>query len=557
MSTKRKGGVQDEDSAVPDNHLNIDVLETPTKRKRGRPSGSVHKSTPTKREYGNGTASGHPTPLAKGKLLFSAARTLPKTRTTESEQETPTPKKQLNQRQASEAEPVTVTDSGHDGLPIAPEEDSEDDLEGDNSETSDRQLEDEPPAASSQPTTPSKRQRKTSRRKVESPTPPSHLPPHEQYFFQTQAKNAKTSNNTLSSLSLLSHSEYHDVTSAYEDPHISSIRFLHTLHARSFPQWRFELGQKFSVCLYGYGSKRQLVTDFASYLNRHSLPSSTSKIVIVNGYTPALGFRKVLSTLASAIYDTPIPTLPIKIGVQYRETISTLLSHLQSHPPEFPIHLFVNSLDAAPFRRNPIPTLLAQLAASSHISLLATCDTPNFPLLWDTTILEQYNFVFHDTTTFVSYADAEITGVIDDVNELLGRSGRTVKGKEGVGFVLRSLPENARNLYRLLVAEVLTMMAEGDDAGDAGLGEGAREEGGTGGNNRKEIEGDISVDYRILYQKAADDFVCSSEVAFRTLLKEFHDHQMVVSRRDGLGGEVLSVPFRREEMETILEDLVS
>lgn len=146
--------------------------------------------------------------------------------------------------------------------------------------------------------------------------------------------------------------------------------------------------------------------------------------------------------------------------------------------------------------------------------------------------------------------------MIDDVNELLGRSGRTIKGKEGVGFVLRSLPENARNLYRVLVAEVLTMMAEGEDDAGAGRGEDDNEDAAAAGG-KTQGGGDFGIGYRVLYQKAVDDFICSSEVAFRTLLKEFHDHQMVVSRRDGLGGEVLSVPFRREELETILEDLVA
>lgn len=32
---------------------------------------------------------------------------------------------------------------------------------------------------------------------------------------------------------------------------------------------------------------------------------------------------------------------------------------------------------------------------------------------------------------------------------------------------------------------------------------------------------------------------------------------MVHSRKDVLGAEVLSVPFRKEELETILEDLMS
>ena len=54
-----------------------------------------------------------------------------------------------------------------------------------------------------------------------------------------------------------------------------------------------------------------------------------------------------------------------------------------------------------------------------------------------------------------------------------------------------------------------------------------------------------------------EEFVCGDEVAFRSLLKEFHDHQMVTSRKDAMGTEMLSVPFRREELEAILEDLMA
>lgn len=37
----------------------------------------------------------------------------------------------------------------------------------------------------------------------------------------------------------------------------------------------------------------------------------------------------------------------------------------------------------------------------------------------------------------------------------------------------------------------------------------------------------------------------------------FHDHQMITSRKDVLGTELLSLPFRKEELEAILEDLVT
>ncbi|KAL9072771.1 MAG: hypothetical protein Q9161_003312 [Pseudevernia consocians] len=377
------------------------------------------------------------------------------------------------------------------------------------------------------PTTPSKR--KSGRRK-KSPTPPQNLPPHEQYFWQHRPGKIKTSNNTLSSLSLLTHEEYYNQINAYEDPHTSSYAFLHSLHSRSFPQWRFELIQSFNICLYGYGSKRKLVTAFAKYLHTKP-PSDPPRILIINGYTPTLTLRQVLTTLALLVFDCTASTLPSRLGTQPREILTTLMEHLKTSPPRSPYLVFINSLDAPPLRCSPTPTLLAQLAASPHIHLLATCDTPNFPLLWDTNLRDQYNFLFHDTTTFESYSPFEIGSAIDDVNELLGRSGRSVKGKEGVGFVLRSLPENARSLYRVLVAELLAAMDE--------------EGGGEGG-----------VEYKVLYQKVVEEFICSNEMGFRQLLKEFYDHQMVVSRRDGSGAELLGVPWRREEMEAILEDLV-
>jgi origin recognition complex subunit 2 len=69
-------------------------------------------------------------------------------------------------------------------------------------------------------------------------------------------------------------------------------------------------------------------------------------------------------------------------------------------------------------------------------------------------------------------------------------------------------------------------------------------------------DGAAGVEFRILYHKAREELVCSTEHQFRTLLKEFYDHQMVESRRDALGVERLIVPFRTEELEGLLEELV-
>ena len=506
--------------------------QTPTKARRGRPPGSGQKAKVHSNGGGPQSQQGTPSKL-KSNGLFS---TPVKANSGIGNVSAPTvgnADRSARRKSARSILERTATDGFGD------EDAEEEDVlarkiwDADEVESEDLQevADGEPGDDDTVPKTPSKR--KKGRRK-KSPTPPHNLPAHEQYFWQHRPGNIKTSNNTLSSLSLLTHEEYHKQIEAYEDPHNTSYAYLQIYHSRSFPQWRFELAQSFNICLYGYGSKRNLVTAFAKYLHTE-FTSNPPRILMINGYTPTLTLRQVLNTLASLIFDCTPNTLPSKLGTQPREILVTLMNHLKSFPPPSPYFMFVNSLDAPPLRRSPAPSLLAQLAASPHIHLLATCDSPNFPLLWDTNLRNQYNFLFHDTTTFESYAPVEVGSVIDDVNELLGRSGRSVKGKEGVGFVLRSLPENARSLYRVLIAELLAAMDE-DEGGEGGAGGG--------------------VEYRVLYQKVVEEFICSNEMGFRQLLKEFYDHQMVVSRRDGSGAEFLGVPWRREEMEAILEDLV-
>ncbi|KAL2355748.1 origin recognition complex subunit 2-domain-containing protein [Cryomyces antarcticus] len=409
------------------------------------------------------------------------------------------------------------------------------------------------------PDTPSKRGRGRPKkdptqikRRKRSPTPPQNLPPHEQYFFQNRPGGTKTSSNTLSSLSLLNHEDYFAQLKAYTDPHANAKGFLQDLHARSFDQWAFELRLGFNICLYGWGSKRDLVMKFAEHL--HHTFDTPPKIVVVNGYTSTLTLRDILNTLASQI----IPK-SAKLPAQPPALLDLLFSTLSTSPPPAPLTLLIHSLDAPPLRRPSTQAAIARLAAHPAIRLLATADTPTFPLLWDLSLRAQLNFLFHDCTTFADYS-VELD-VVEEVNSLLGRSGRRIGGRDGAGYVLRSLPENARSLFRILVAEQLAASDDGDDDGNGDDDDDGMLEPPTPSRRKRKpaangVAAASGVEYRLLYHKAVEEFVCSSEMAFRTLLKEFHDHQMVETRRDGLGAEVLWVPFRRDELEALLEELV-
>lgn len=340
-----------------------------------------------------------------------------------------------------------------------------------------------------QPDTPSKASgRKQRRKRAKSPTPPRDLPPHELYFLHNKPGRPKTSDNTLESLSLLSHEEYFSILQKQEDPHRNDIEYLESLHVESFPQWTFELKQDFSICLYGLGSKRSLMTRFAKHLYAAEADHTNHQIILINGYAPTASIKEILTT----IKGTLDPTQRIPQG-QPALMAQSILSHISSGDQR--LSLIVNSIDAPALRKPTSQAIFAQLAVHPRIQLICSVDTPDFPLMWDIGVRSAFNFVFHDSTTFAPF-QVELD-VIDEVHELLGRKARRVNGREGVAFVLRSLPENARNLFQLIVGEVLIAMEDDDMAAE-----------------------EVGIEYKMVYNKAEEEFICSSEMAFRTLLKE-------------------------------------
>ncbi|KFZ07679.1 hypothetical protein V502_09825 [Pseudogymnoascus sp. VKM F-4520 (FW-2644)] len=530
------------EDAITQESLPIVEAVTP-KRGRGRPKGSKNFPKPD-------GATPTPKKLPKGKTLFSTpAKPLGLV--------TPSKARNAADRSARRKSTRTLIERTINGEASS---DEDDDIitryiyDSDKEEHADA-AESEPPQPDggsvepNVPETPSKRGRgrpKGSKNRIRTPSPPRDMPPHELFFAQNRGAAMKTSNNNLSSLRLLDHEEYFTLLRSYEDPHAKDLEFLSTIHARSFPQWDFELSQNFNICLYGWGSKRELLTSYANHIYAEN---NEAKIVVVNGYNPSTSMRDVLNTIFSLI-----PNAPKKLGTQPSEVLDRLLAHLSTS--DVRITLLIHSLDGQPIRRAATQSLFARLAAHPQISVIASTDHPSFPLLWDSSARTSFNFLFHDCTTFSTYS-AEVD-VVDSVLQLLGRSGRRVGGKEGVGFVLRSLPVNARSLFKILCVEQLMVMdADGGMDGFGGADdEDGDEEGHLGERMGNSRSAEVGVEYRALYQKAVEDFVCGDEVSFRSLLKEFHDHQMITSRKDALGTEILSIPFRREELEAILEDLM-
>ncbi|OJD38828.1 origin recognition complex subunit 2 [Diplodia corticola] len=612
-SAKRKRGAVDSENTTPrkrrpsplDETEDDEIALTPSKKstlsRRQTAAETLNKSLARTKldDEANGQPNGAATPRSQRRVLFATP-----SKHDDDEDETPsgTPTIVRNaDRSARRKSARRLLQRTIDGGQSDEDVEDEDALARQiwDEEEVDELGEDEEAIAASEPAavpeTPTKRGRGrpkgSTKKKQRSPTPPQDLPPHEKYFWQNRPGGTKTSNNTLPSHALLNHDEYFTQMQKYEDPHEDDIAYLHALHSRSFDQWVYELENGFNICLYGFGSKRKLAEDFAGHLYHHqiSATNSTPRIIIINGYNPTLTPKDILTTILTSLLPSSVK-LPATPPLLH----ALLLTTLATKPPPTPLTLITHSLDSASLRRAATQSLFASLASHPHMALLATADTPTFPLLWDLGTRSALRLLFHDCTTFAPFAPVELDAV-EAANDLLGRSGRRVQGRDGVGFVLRSLPENARALFRILVAEQLAAGADldddaaaaalaaqaahdDDDADDGdddvfgfadvpqtpskrGRGRGAKKAAAAAKEAALLLPSSaapvvVGVEYRVLYHKAVEEFVCSNEMGFRTLLKEFHDHQMIESRKDGGGAERLWVPFRREDLEGLLEELV-
>lgn len=324
------------------------------------------------------------------------------------------------------------------------------------------------------------------------------LSAHENYFYSNRVSCPKTSNTPLSSLMFLDHEEYFSRSRNLKDLD-DDMRALELVHLNKFNQWLFELTQDFNLCFYGFGSKRSLLMKFADYLYKSHKNNGQAKVIVVNGHVKSLSIRDIFKTLASAI------TTEILKSASPSDMLDTVFS-LLDQDRSLDIFLVIHSIDGHSLSRLANQNILSRLSAHHQVHLVASADHPYFPLLWDSSLRSLYNFLFHDCTTFQPYS-IEID-VVEEVHGLLGRSGRRSGGKEGVGFVLKSLPENAKKLFGILIREQLKVTEDYSHTSQE--------------DNKKERESDneFGIEYRVLYQKAVEEFVCSNEVNFRTLLKE-------------------------------------
>lgn len=324
------------------------------------------------------------------------------------------------------------------------------------------------------------------------------------------------------------------------------------MHKSLYHQWCFELSQGYSLNFFGVGSKTKIIMDFleeyfVSWYHEVICEGEepVPPIMVVNGYNPGTKLKTVLHDMTSAVVATSFATTIDADDAKFQprmpkhvsETFPFLLGqlkrqearHQKNRVHKASLVLVIHNLDGDAFRDQRSQNLLSQLALLPNVWVIVSTDNVNLGLLWDLYRFKNFNFLWHNVTSYEPYT---VEMSFKDVLSM-GQSKKFI-GSRGAKYVLASLTANAQKLYEVLLQlqmETLTA-ATTTKAGRTGLK----------GSSKN------SVELRAVYDKCVEKFIVSNEVNFKTMLHEYVEHKMCVVAKNSAGQEVVYVPFALDEM---------
>lgn len=330
-----------------------------------------------------------------------------------------------------------------------------------------------------------------------------------------------------------------------EGPRIAPITADAIFRTHLMPQWRLQLMGGSNLALYGYGSKTHLLSAF---IQGYAQPWHVFRM---RGYERGASLVDLLAT-ALQVFDPASGRSGRRLGELSQRLVQAVKE---------PVLLVIEMADAPSLRSPEVWKCLGYLASSAPglIRLLLTFEHVNCLLLAEGLTWARLSLLWHDATTLLPYS-AELGPLLAG-----GVSAADEKNRwRGAHFVLSSLTRTARAVFRVLAEHQLQVAKEGvsqedtcspmqvdpddDDDDDYDDEVDDKEEGrGDGG------KGGLSV--VAWYQKCQEQFLVSNEIAFRTQLTEFVDHELAraVDEAAGQNGTEFYIPLSAAHIQKLLD----
>ncbi|EER92739.1 origin of replication complex subunit 2 [Sorghum bicolor] len=336
-------------------------------------------------------------------------------------------------------------------------------------------------------------------------------------------KRARAAAGKLSDLNLVDEHVLRASLAEIPPKHEEEVEALTRCYKDQYHNWLFELRCGFGLLMYGFGSKKQLLEDFAST----TLTDFT--VIVINGYLPSVNLKQVIATIAEMFWDQTKakrkrqPGTRAQLSQQFpsqsTEDIISFLMRQTSDDVDYPVCLLIHNVDGPALRDTESQQCLAQISCCPQVRVVASIDHVNAPLLWDKKMVhKQFKWSWYHVPTFAPY---KVEGVFYPLILASGGHAQTTK----TALVLQSLTPNAQSVFRVLAEYQLA--------------------------NEKE-EG---MPVNSLYTKCRERFLVSSQVTLNSHLTEFKDHDLVKIRKHSDGQDCLRIPLVSDALEKLLQEL--
>ncbi|KAL6527408.1 Origin recognition complex subunit 2 [Orobanche gracilis] len=343
------------------------------------------------------------------------------------------------------------------------------------------------------------------------------------YFLAKElGGSGKKTSRKLSEINLVDERELREAHANIEPKHEKETNDLVRSYKNSYSEWVFVLRCGFGLLMYGFGSKKALLEDFAS------TALTDYSVVVINGYIQSINFKQVAVTLAELLCDQLKMKLKSTLANKNQQPFHTrsmddLISFLDGPHLEVDecfICILVNNIDGPGLRDSETQQYIARLAACSHIRMVASIDHVNAPLLWDKKMVHtQFNWYWYHVPTYAPY---KVEGMFFPLVLTHTGSAQNVKT---ASLVLQSLTPNAQSVFKLLADHQLAHPNE---------------------------EG---MPFNNLYAICRERFLVSSQITLNAHLTEFKDHELVKTKRNSDGEDCLCIPLSSEALQKIVQEI--
>ncbi|PNY15520.1 origin recognition complex subunit 2-like protein [Trifolium pratense] len=315
------------------------------------------------------------------------------------------------------------------------------------------------------------------------------------YFLAKElTSSVKKSKHKITDIDVVDEQELRDASLQIQPKHENEIAVLIDSYTSMYPEWLLSLRCGFALLMYGFGSKKALIEDFASTtLTEYS-------VVVINGYLQAINLKQVLIALAELLCDQLKAKRKVSgrqpFNTQSMEDLLTFLYEAEVEDTDSFVCVVIHNIDGPGLRDSETQQYLARLASCTHIRIVASIDHVNAPLFWDKNMAHtQFNWCWYHVPTFAPY---KVEGMFYPLILAHGSASQSVK----------------------TAAIVLQRMPISD-----------------------------------LYSVCRERFLVSNQVTLNSHLTEFKDHELVKTKRQSDGQDCLHIPLTTDALQKVLLEI--